>query len=260
MGYLQEWAMKHRRDTVMYLQSGVLLGMYRDGGFIKDDNDIDIRFAFRNNDFGDLGMEEFELILSLDEKLAFNNLYMWGDIVNGFYTVNVGQFKVGGVNMSNKVMEHLSKELCMPPRSSPFMTHKYTRAEMEFEYGPFWFVKLSFKGMFVQKFQEWATPSSDHFHKYWTGLVRQIHAMDVNNNNVVSPHEVDQKVSKDGIDLVEYSKQISSRDKCRAAAMLTWLLVYSKNPYPLNEIGDQPNHSLGNHTLFLFPACDLLHS
>ena len=57
------------------------------------------------------------------------------------------------------------------------MTHRHTRAELEKAYGAFWFIKLPFKGMFVDKFYEWTNPA--HFwNVHWRKMIEGINIID----------------------------------------------------------------------------------
>jgi hypothetical protein len=245
MAKVQSWAKKHRRDAVVYLQGGGLLGMYRDGALVTEDSDIDIRFGVRNND--PRLRKELTALKADCKMLSFINLYEFGDKWNSFYLVYPAK------QMSNTVIDKLSEEVCLPPRSSPLMTHQHVRKELEKEYGAFWFVKIPFKAMLVNQFEHWSN-AKNPWNAHWRNMIQKFVHMDKNNDRIITSHEVNAYVINDGIDVAEYNKQISKRDRCRAASMITWLLDFDQSPHAIHD--DDLENLHGNHLLFRFPECN----
>ena len=77
--------------------------------------------------------------------------------------------------------------------------------------------------------------------------------MDTNEDNIISVSELNQYLLKDGIIYERYVKSISVYEQCRAAAMLTFLVRFQKNPVPLNV--DAKFSSNGRIQLFRFAQC-----
>ena len=262
---VQAWALRRWGEVVVYLQSSALLRMYRDDGLVPGEYDIDVALAARSYGRIDgnirrlsktVDYERRQLSKDYGNRIVFNNIYKMGDMRNGYMIFRRKSSMNTGVQVSNMALDELSRNLCQPPRSSPLMTHRHTRDQIEREHGAFWFIRIQFKFVNVHQFYFWVNPDSN-FHSHWHKMIQSITAMDRNNNGIISPKEVDTQVIKDGIDVVEYAKQISTRDKCRAAAMLTWLLHYNRAPYPIAETGWQGEDNGGDHPLFSFPTCDL---
>ena len=89
-------------------------------------------------------------------------------------------------------------------------------------------------------------------------MIAAIRRIDEDNNNNVSVSEITKYVINDGIDMVQYNAQISSRDRCRASKMLTWLLAFNKKPYAIENNGKSVGARNSNHPLVRFPECDFL--
>lgn len=234
LSIVQKWLVAHRSTAVAYLQSGVLLGLYRDGTAMLKDNDIDIRFGVMGNN-----AKIRKQLLALkrqDSELSFNDMSAWGDFSN-YISKN---------NVDDQLLTELSERLCLAARS-PIQTLNNARQDLENEYGPFWFVKVPFRGMHVQKWKSWTNSVE------WRKMMSIISKMDVNSDSTISTDELDAYVLMDGIDEKEYKNQISSVDKCRAAAGLSWLINYDMAPYhisiPSGQVGwpDFPE--------FKFPEC-----
>jgi len=77
--------------------------------------------------------------------------------------------------------------------------------------------------------------------------------MDSNGDGQVSVPELDQWVIADGANPIAYDAQISSRDRCRAAATLTLLLKFSVSPF---QIAKSSPSLGGSHPIFTFKECD----
>ena len=229
---VQGWATHHQNDSFLYLYEGGLVGMYRDGGLIPGDGDIDVMYHV-NSSFDE---KELNRLMKLKSK-------------------STRQFKLSF--QADRFRYHTKYSLCKPIRS-PLQTLDDARTRLEFRYGPHWFVKMPWKCQVPRYFLRWSRPDPKNredmfFHHSWRRSVNMVKNMDKNKDGVVNKSELDSHVIKDGIDEAEYRLQITSRDRCRAAAMLTWLLAYDKKPF---EIPDT-NGMEGNHTLFTFPECDL---
>jgi len=143
--------------------------------------------------------------------------------------------------------------ICKPLRSCPIQTHIHTRTELEYNYGPAWFIRMTFKGMQPQEYIRY-TKSSNAFHKDWTKMINTIEKIDLDNNRNVSVDEITKYVQKDGMYMEQYNLQISARDRCRASRMLNWLLEYNVAPYRIKN--NDKSAMNGNHPLFKFVECD----
>ena len=244
MTAIQDWTWRHRDDSVVYLQSGGLLGMYRDGALVAGDSDIDIRCGFLKKVSKD---DKKGLWKLKGSTTSFNDLTVWGDKWNGFTVIYPNE-------VTDATVRELQSLMCMPPRSSPLQTHKYARLEIEFVYGPQWFIKMPWKGQNPSQYKKWVNPR-DTWHRQWAGCITVIDKMDTDRNGAITTREIDAYVIRQGIDVEQYRKQISVRDKCRAAAMLNFVLEFNQSP---RTISDSDRHHLhGNHTVFQFPQCDL---
>ena len=236
---IQNWAESNKDSALVYLVSGGLLGMYRDGALISYDSDIDIRYAVSNK------QERAELSKLKLGITSLNDMKKWGDHWNGFWYIEPEEVNDDLIDKFNR------NYICKPSRSSPIQTHIHARKEIEYTYGPFWFIRMSFKGMRLDKFIEYVNPSY-WFHKDWAEMIKTIKKIDSDGNHDVTVDEISRYVEKDGIDIAQYNLQISQRDRCRASRMLNWILEYNKSPYPIvkkykyNWI--QP--------LFVFAECD----
>jgi phosphorylcholine metabolism protein LicD len=238
---IQKWAESNKDSALVYLVSGALLGMYRDGALISYDSDVDIRYAVSKN-----GMYS-KLKKFKNSFISLNDMKKWGDHWNGFWYIEPKE-------VNNDLIAKFNKEfICKPSRSSPIQTHIRTRTELEYEYGPAWFIRMTFKGMQPQEYIHY-TKISNRFHKDWTKMINTIKKIDLNNNRNVSVDEITKYVQEDGIDMEQYNSQISSRDRCRASRMLTWLLDYNLKPYPIKN--NDKSAKNGNHPLFKFVECD----
>ena len=62
--------------------------------------------------------------------------------------------------------------------------------------------------------------------------------MDSNGDENISVPELNQKVFDDGIIVERYDKYISTRERCRAAAFLTFLLGFQRAPFKILRKGE----------------------
>jgi len=239
-----------REDVVVYLVSGGLLGLYRDGQLIPGDSDVDLRFAVRGRD--PLVEQQLRDVVVFDEPherdIALNDLYAWGDTWNPIYPIlphnaartsplKSGTSFLGQISsyatMDDRVFADVKARLCRPPGGG-IATHNAARAELEFNYGPQWFIKMPWKGQDLALWPAWAQPSNQA-HSYWTRTLDVIRSMDLDANGRISTHEVDVHVAGANIDPAQYAEQITARDRCRAAAMLTFMLAYAEAPHVLRD-------------------------
>jgi len=236
---IQRWADKNK-DSLVYIVSGGLLGMYRDGALISYDSDIDIRYDIPKKKKSDFLKFKYG-------KLSLNALKTWGDHWNGFWYINPEDINRSFIDKFNNEL------ICKPPRSSPIQTHIHTRIEIEYTYGPAWFIRMSFKGMVVEKYIDYVKPRA-HFNRDWRGMIKTIEKIDADGDRDVTVSEINNYVIEDGIDVKQYDLQILPRDRCRASRMLTWLLEYDKKPYKIKNPDMKAMN--GYHPLFDFVECD----
>jgi len=103
---VDRWAQKYRDEAVIYLSSGALLGLYRDGRLIPGDSDIDFRYGIVvGNDKAAVAREELNELNKKYPILSFNDLYEWGDYVHGLHRQDINK----------AVLMELSSRLCLVP-------------------------------------------------------------------------------------------------------------------------------------------------
>jgi hypothetical protein len=126
--------------------------------------------------------------------------------------------------------------------------HKSAMQRRAFErtYGAAWFVRMPFKGV-SQMYHFYAKPY------WWVRSLVLVRRIDANKDGVIQVNELNTWVKQEGIRVAEYDLQISSRDRCRAAATLTWMLLFDKKPF---RIPKDDSYSGDEHPLFRFPECD----
>ena len=95
-------------------------------------------------------------------------------------------------------------------------------------YSPLWFVRMPFKGMKPQ----WIGPGRNK-QPGWDGCIRILDLVDTDRDHQISVQELDNYVHNDGIDVRQYREQITSRDRCKAAAFGTWMLRFNKTRYEI---------------------------
>ena len=239
---IQQWAELNKDSVVIYLQSGSLLGMYREGGLIPGDSDIDIRYTVSNEK---KQAELFELKLKF---ISLNALKTWGDHWNGFWYIEPEDINGDFIAEFNK-----KNLICKPSRSSPLQTHIHTRTEIEYSYGPTWFIRMSFRTTDIDHYIEYVNPKS-WWNKDWVKMIQTINKIDSDGNRNVTVGEITEYVKNDGIDIEQYNLQISPRDRCRASRMLNWLLEYDESPYPIENRDKSAINA--NHPLIKFVECD----
>ena len=233
--------------------------MYRDGGLIPGDGDIDVQYRVKYP----LDKSELKRLLSLESLSSSEyHLSLQGGLKDGFRDGfrDVETFEA-------EKPRNIGEGLCKPARC-PLQTRKDARAYLELNYGPHWFVKMPWKCQKPGFFFEWSRPHlwakqnkkspNMFFVGKWRNSVKVVQSMDTNNDGVISTQEIDDRVMADGIDVAEYRRQITSRDKCRAAAMLTWILEYDKNPFDISD-GNSRHELQGKHPIFRFldEKCDV---
>jgi len=241
LAQIQKWAEAHKHSALVYLVSGGLLGMYREGALISYDSDIDIRYAVSSK------KERVELSNLKLGIISLNDMERWGDHWNGFWYIEPKEVNDVFIAKFNKEF------ICKPSRSSPIQTHINTRKELEYNFGPTWFIRMSFKHTGAQQYIHMTKPSHG-FHKDWTKMIKTIKKMDSDGNRDVTVDEISEYVERDGIDIEQYNLQISQRDRCRASRMLNWLLDFDASPYPIENKDKSAMN--GNHPLFKFAECD----
>ena len=236
---MQNWA-ENNKDSLIYLVRGGLLSMYRDGSLISSDSDIDIRYDVPQK-------KKADFLKFKSSKMSLNALKKWGDHWNGFWYINPE-------DIDKKFIDRFNKDfICKPPRSSPIQTHIHTRTEIEYTYGPAWFIHMTFKGMVVEKYIDYVK-HKDLFNRDWVEMIKTIKKIDADGDSSVTVPEINKYVIQDGIDVKQYDLQISQRHRCRASKMLTWLLKYEKKPYKIKNTDMKAMN--GYHPLFDFVECE----
>lgn len=201
---------KHRRTTFSYIDSGMALGVYRDGGMVPGDSDIDVRWG---------SSVPVQRPKGLDPLFSLNDYARWGDK----WTRRVLHAK----HVSEADVAAVWQDLCLHPVVGYYMHRSaMQRRALERTYGAAWFVRMPFKG-FPSLHQFYVKPG------WWTRSLAIVRRMDANKDGAVQVAELNAWVKQEGIRAAQYDQQISPRDRCRAAATLTFLLEYDHNPFPI---------------------------
>ncbi len=232
--------------TFSYIDSGGALGVMRDGGLIPGDSDLDVRYGICEPCKPKPGkLPEFNRFVSA------NNFERWGDV----WTRRQFEFKVDKI-----FVEQVQQDLCLHEYApgEQYWFHRYAlqRRAFLFTYGDFWFMRLPFKGVHnLHVWEQYANEETpDGFACNWKRTCDEIQKMDLDNDSSISVEELDQRVLADNIIPKQYNDQISARERCRAAALMTFMLKFRKEPFDIPK----GNHGFtnGDHPLFRFPECD----
>ena len=234
-----------------YIDSGQALGVYRDGVFIATDSDIDIRYAICSD-----CMQNEEIYTKFPPKIgmiSMNNFAEWGDI----WTRRTIAF-----NVDAAYLKTVKSDLCLQNYAGKhfYWFHKNTiqRSAFQFTYGDFWFVRLPWKGVHqINRWQEFAQTTDhtiDMWHDSWQRSLKKIETMDVNDDQTISVTELNRYLLQDGIIYERYLESISDYERCRAAAMLTFLIRFQKKPKSLKHYTKFSSN--GRVDIFRFPQCD----
>lgn len=96
----------------------------------------------------------------------------------------------------------------------------------------------------------------DGFHDNWIRFLEYIQEMDKDGDGTISEEELKARVLADGMILERCQKDITPRERCRAAIMWTFLLQFQADPHEIPMDG----LSNGEIPLFAFPDCDQVDS
>ena len=208
---------KHRATAFSYIDSGVALGMYRDGALIPGDSDIDVRW-------GASSPLKLPKKKTLDPLFSMNTFGKWGDK----WTRRV----LHPTKPSKADVAKVWGDLCLLSivDAQGYYVHKAVmqRRALERSYGAAWFVRMPFKGL----------ASIHEFYKkpdWWTRSLAVVLRIDANKDGAIQIPELNAWVKQEGIRVTEYDRQISPRDRCRAAATLTFLLRFDKKPFHISK-------------------------
>ena len=140
------------------------------------------------------------------------------------------------------------------------------KRSLAFKYGDFWFVRAPWKGFRPEK---WFSLATGHGESkvaspneiIWNATIDILRQIDTNGDEEISIEELNNRVREDGIIVLEYDAQISLRERCRAAAMMTVILKFTSEPDHIEAF--KLNYKMINqgneHPLFSFPECDSLY-
>lgn len=238
-----------------YIDSGQALGMYRNGGFISSDGDIDIRYGICAD-----CLPNTKIIRKFPEKIgkiSMNDFARWGDMWTR---------KAIAFDIDKAYLKSVKSDLCIQKYSDQYAywVHKdnLQQSAFQFTYGDFWFVRLPWKGVHEiyrwKKFAETTDHTIDIGHDSWRRSLAIIQTMDLNSDSTIDIPELNEYVLQDGIIYERYIKTISDYERCRAAAMLTFLLRFQKNPRPLDKHARFASN--GRLALFRFMECSSVHA
>tara|TARA_B110000444_G_scaffold240900_1_gene256724 strand:- start:15345 stop:17546 length:2202 start_codon:yes stop_codon:yes gene_type:complete len=250
MENLKSFFQENSKYSFSYIDSGQALGMYRNGGFISSDGDIDVRYGICLD-----CLPNTKTTKKFPRKIgaiSMNNFAEWGDM----WTRKAVAFDVDA-----EYLKSVKSDLCLQNYSDghSYWVHKNNlqRSAFQFTYGDFWFVRLPWKG--VHQVTRWETFAQtidrtiDMWHDSWRRSLSKIQTMDANKDNIINISELNQYLLRDGIIYERYEKSISEYERCRAAAMLTFLVRFQKNPVPLNVHAKFGSN--GRLELFRFAEC-----
>mmetsp|Transcript_10789 Transcript_10789/g.39079 ORF Transcript_10789/g.39079 Transcript_10789/m.39079 type:complete len:347 (-) Transcript_10789:2437-3477(-) len=233
-----------RNFSFAYIDTGGALGLFRDGSiFIVGDSDVDVRFGICKacTDSEALTMPQVHSFIS------FNDFEVWGD--------RYRSEKPESVTMS--VLQRVHKDLCLNEIGPDtwFWTLKSVAQKKAniYNYGEFWFVRVPFKGFHdLEKWYSYATSSGIPWQINWKATLSVLRQIDTNLDNHIDQEEMEKRIKSDGINLSRYYSQISLRERCRAAAQMTFFLKFAAEPF---EITDEDSLK-SEHALFEFPECN----
>ena len=160
-------------------------------------------------------------------------------------------------------VDEVKRELCLKTfhtahGTASFWFHQRSvqvRA-FEFLYGDFWFVRVPWKGL---RHAGWWYAAAQHnstsvtFQHQWDTLQKLLKIVDKDGDGTISGIELDDKVLADGIDPQRYVEQIGAHQRCRAAALMTFLLQYNVEPYRITW--NEPSEGI-EHEIFRFSECN----
>jgi len=198
----------HNTTSFAYIDCGMSLGIYRENMWWED-GDVDIRFGHNKATLS---------IPKVPRFFSLNNVEVWGDPWSSY-----GKAR----KPTSNEIKSIQSNLCIYdiPSVGPFYLYKhpYLKRHITNLYGPFWFIRLPFKGVRTELFSKW------HHNKkeaQWHITRHKLRQMDLNSNNVIEVSEVDAYVIKDGIDILQYNISISLAERRDAAQQATFILQY----------------------------------
>jgi hypothetical protein len=252
VGALRRAFQKQPSCSFSYIDSGGALGLFRDGSIlVPSDSDLDIRYGIVEG--CDIPGQS---LTSFHEYISLNNFVKYGDK----WTLRAQPSKVT-VELVTKVKANL----CLNHIGGGefYWTHReyMQRRSLIYTYGDFWFVRAPFKG--VRNPETWFDYAMGNGSQPWQSVWEKsnvlLQQIDKNRDSNITVQEVTDHVIADGILPHAYDAQISSKERCRAAALMTFLLKCDINPY-ICRIPARPEMSTqggGNeNTLFEFAECE----
>jgi len=192
------------------------LGLYREGT-LKEDGDVDVRYGFAMNK---------PLILPATKnaaglKISLNNVATWGDPANP----NIGP---GPRSLSVEEVASVNSQLCtVTVNNSTFSMFRDQKEMLRRFYGPVWFVRMPFKGVWPHMM----SPKT----RGWAQSMSILNRMDIDKNQRITVTELDQYTVNDGINKKAYADQISAIERCKAAAFATWMFQFTRKPYKISS-------------------------
>lgn len=240
-------------STFSYIDSGGALGLYRDGGLLPSDSDLDVRYGICHT----CPAQGTHQLPSHHRYISMNDFSEFGDM----WTRRSYPSKT-----DLTLITSVKRDMCLheytPGHSYWFHRAAMQRRAFQYTYGDFWFVRMPFwKG--VHDTQHWKAnalhvkdpvinKAPTNFASHWQRSLLMIDAMDTNRDGSISLSELNQKLMKDGIIFDVYNQSINERERCRATAMLTLLLQFQAKPF---DIPQEKTGSNGDMNLFRFPDC-----
>ena len=237
--------------AIGYLQSGATLGLYRDGGPIHNDSDIDIRIVVNDDCSNSLWLQTHIMKMKAG-RVSLNFYQEWGDFVNGYgYPPTHGK-----ANVSRALFARIRSQLCVREiDASGFQFVVHQKQPLQFailnEYGPAWFVPLPFHGIYTDHAKRWRMNSG-----VTPAIKTLIHSAADWDTVEITPAEVETYMISRGLNQTAYHATVSARDQCRAAKFLTWWIRHDiRRDVQINHAVEPSATLLGRSPMFAFPEC-----
>lgn len=208
----------------MYVDSGMVLGLYRDGKWVED-SDIDVRYGHVDGQVMSQSM------------LSMNNLNKYG----AFWPSNL----MNSVrNPTISEVAYIRNRTCIHD-SMIVLEQKYMVDFLESYYGPSWFVKLPNPGKYHSFMPYWSSA--------WKKVFSTVKRIDTDNDSEIDLVEMIEYMKKDGADPKQIKAQLSEEKLCKGRKTLTWFL---NHPNFIQKDFKQMEDRKYIDNIFSFPECE----
>jgi len=208
----------------MYVDSGMVLGLYRDGKWVED-GDIDVRYGHVDGQVMSQSM------------LSMNNVNKYG----AFWPSNL----MNSVrNPTISEVAYIRNRTCIHD-SMIVLEQKYMVDFFESYYGPSWFVKLPNPGKYHSFMPYWSSK--------WKEVLSVVKRIDTDNDSEIDLAEMIEYMKKDGADPKQIKAQLSEEKLCKGSKTLTWFL---NHPNFIQKDFKQMEDRKYIDNIFSFPECE----